>query len=480
MRDQAGTAKRSQKTPVFKHSLGGATTILVTAAQNATPVHKDFLKSMEEMCNHVNASDLLVIPFRYKNPTSQWSSSQENADFWDEKLTPYLCNTRKKLSKHLVVLGDVKVQPTASSPLTGFNAFTHGESAILGHTKLQFTTVPRPQGSMPKILTTTGAVTVPNYTDTRNGKLGEFHHTLGACVVQLSGKKFHIHQINAQKKTGEFIHLRNHYTPNGVKRSARYKALIMGDWHHDFHSPAVERATFGKGGLIELLEPEQLGWHDVNDNYACNPHTAGNIFETIAKVQNNRNSIREELERAAEFVVANTPRNCTSFIVPSNHNDFLARWIVGTDPRTTPANFKFWCETALHMANETGLDLSGANYPDPFVYWMKRIIGERARVLVLERGDSHMIGGIECGLHFDKGPNGTRGSRKNLCRIGVKTVGGHGHGPGIEEGAYQGGTSTGELRYARGSPSNWMNTHVAIDPLDKRCLFNIIGDEFQG
>lgn len=478
VRKQDGSTKRSAKTPIFKRALGGVTTILVTAAQNATPSHPGFVKSLETHANFVSAADILCIPYRYKNPTSRWESSQHNAEEWSPELNKYLCNQRKQLNANLLLMGNVKVQATSGNPLGGKNALSHAQSAIFGHPKLQLTTVPTPQGRYPKIMTTTGACTVENYTDTAQGAIGEFHHTLGATLVEIKGKRFHLRQINADKKTGEYIDLREHYTPEGVtKRAPRAAGLILGDWHKDFTLPAVEHATFGPGGMVELLQPKVIAWHDLADFYSVNPHHRGNFLITNSKIENGRMDARAELERACQYVVDHTPSDSISIIVPSNHNDFLSRWIIDTDPRTTMGpNLKLWCESVLAMRERTRLTKRGTEYPDAFVYWAKRFFEKQKNIIVLERGDSYMIKDIEAGLHFDKGPNGARGSRKNLCRMGVKTIGGHGHGPGIEEGATQVGTGTGELEYGIGSPSGWLNTHGEINAFGKRCLHTIIGE----
>jgi hypothetical protein len=77
-------------------------------------------------------------------------------------------------------------------------------------------------------------------------------------------------------------------------------------------------------------------------------------------------------------------------------------------------------------------------------------------------------------MHGHHGPNGSRGSIRNLRRIGVRSAIGHTHAPGIEEGAMQAGTST-RLRaeYTRG-PSSWLNAHIAIYPNGKRSLLTIL------
>src|SRR5690606_23064581 len=169
---------------------------------------------------------------RYKNPTSEWTEAQQSAEVWATELTPYLYNGRKKLNDNITLLADIKTQPTAVSPLTGFEGLPHAESAILGHPRLQLVTIATPQSRMPKIMTTTGAITVPNYTDTRAGKRGAFDHVLGAALVEIeSSKIFHLRQLNA-RRDGAFIDLATAYCPGGTaERSGPSLRLVRGDTH---------------------------------------------------------------------------------------------------------------------------------------------------------------------------------------------------------------------------------------------------------
>jgi len=461
--------------PARRRLQKGKRRFIITAAQNATPVHEKFLKSLEVACEHLNA-DLLVIPLRYKNPTSRWTASQANEETWAPEVVPYLFGQRKKLSANLSVLGNVKTQPTASSPLTGFDAMTHGESTIVGHTKLQLRTVATPQSRLPKILTTTGACTLPNYTDSKAGAIGAFHHTLGAALAEVDGKTFHLRQINADNQTGEFIDLQTLYRPDGVYVAPRAKALIMGDTHVDFADPAVIDATFGARGMVERLDPETLVWHDLLDGYSVNPHHAGNVFNAIAKLPNSRSSLKDEVQRAIEFVVKHTSSDRESVVVPSNHDNFFARWILSTDWRTAPGNAEFYLETALAMVRSVKLGDGGTEYADPFIHWGRRLA---PGVRFLERDESLLIANTELGMHGDRGPNGARGSAKNLRRIGVKSIIGHSHSPAIEEGCYQVGTSTRlKLEYNAG-PSGWMNSHAVIYANGKRSLLHIIDGKWR-
>ncbi|KKL64446.1 hypothetical protein LCGC14_2164940, partial [marine sediment metagenome] len=141
--------------------------------------------------------------------------------YLDEYSAKYLYEQKRKLNRNLIVRADVKTQPTAGDPLTGMEGMTQGESGIFGHTKLRLKCVATPQDKMPKILTTTGACTVSNYTDSTAGKKGEHHHVLGAVVVEIKNDKvFHIYHINARKSDGAFIFLDHEYHADGTIQKA--------------------------------------------------------------------------------------------------------------------------------------------------------------------------------------------------------------------------------------------------------------------
>jgi hypothetical protein len=467
------------KPKVFRRKLERSV-FVITAAQNATPVHEGFVRSLRQYCDHRSA-ELLVIPLRYKNPTSRWSKSQENDEVWAPEITPYLYNVRKALNKNLVVLGDIKTQPTAVNPLTGYEAFTHGESGILGHTKLALKTIPTPQGKLPKILTTTGACTVPNFTDSKAGKMGEFHHTLGALVIEIVGNIFHMRQLGATSD-GSFYDLEDHYGDEKPERGLRPFGLVMGDTHVNAISPAVRDATFGS--MIPALEPLNLVWHDLVEGISINHHTTRNPFVDTARQIQRLGDVRDECERAIHFVKRMTPRGVTSHIVPSNHNDWLHRWILDTDWKHLEAkNRSFYLHiAALLQEAAAGMEVDDAERLDAFTLFAKRHLGGPhggKDIRVLSYDESLMLGKIECGMHGHLGPNGARGTLKNLRRIGVKSVTGHEHSPGIDEGAWRVGTSTELSRGYNRGPSSWLNTHCLIYPNSKRTLINIINGEWR-
>jgi hypothetical protein len=454
------------KPPRFFRPLKGRRYI-ITAAQNATPIDVPFFETLKVAAKHLGAT-LVVVPLRYKNPTSVWSGQQEDQEWWAEETKPYLFNVRKKLGPNLVLCGDVKIQPTASAPLIGFQSLTGAESCILGHPKMQFLSVPVPHGRLPKILTTTGACTLKNYTDSKAGKIGAFHHFLGAIMVELRGKKFNIRQINADRQDGSFIELDLKFTSKGVQAAPPALGLIMGDIHTRYICPKVDRATFGPKGIVETLNPKTLVVHDVIDGDTVNPHTVGNPFLAAARKRN----VRAEVEQVVAFLNSRA-KGRDVIVVDSNHHDWLARWIIRGDWKSEGPNAEFYLESALAMLRSAHNTPSGSTYSDPFPYWAKRL-GAEGNIRFLNPDESFTLGGNECGMHGHRGPNGSRGTLQNLSRLGAKVISGHTHTPGIQEGHYQVGTSTPlRLQYNRG-PSSWLNTHCVVYANGKRSLITIV------
>jgi hypothetical protein len=88
----------------------------------------------------------------------------------------------------------------------------------------------------------------------------------------------------------------------------------------------------------------------------------------------------------------------------------------------------------------------------------------------LQIDESHTVEGIECGMHGHIGPNGARGTPRNLSNVGFKLFTGHTHTPGIVNGVYTVGVSGDlDMGYNTG-PSKWVNAHGIIFPNGKRAF----------
>lgn len=446
---------------------------VITSAQNATKAHIPAMHSLLTYCKLNNAT-LLVIPYRYRNPTSMWSKNAEHDDWWDALLMPHLMDQRVNLCKGLVLLANIKTQPTAASPLLGLEGLTGIMSAIVGHPRIEFKTVATMPGELAKIMTSTGAITVPNYIPSKAGAKGEHHHTIGACLVEIEADEtFHIRQIIATKDGG-FQDLNWIYNKDG-RTPGIIEALVLGDLHAEFIDPEVSAATFHKKtGMVAILKPKRIVYHDVHDFYAGSHHHKHETFIRYAKHHAGTDNVERGLDNTFDFIDSVTPPGVQNVFVASNHHDHLGRWVKEFDPRGDFTNSVFWARTFEAMCLGAKMTETGARTIDPFAYWGMLKMKTAKQAKFLGRNESYVVKGIELALHGDVGSNGSRGSRSNLSKIGAKIICGHSHSPGITEGAYQVGLSGRyNMEYAAG-PSSWLHCHAVVYANGKRTLIAII------
>jgi hypothetical protein len=454
---------------------------LVTSAQNATPIHPAFWENLLAY-REFRKARLSVVPLRYRNPTSIWSTNQTNDEWWTKTLHPYLFAGRKLLGPGIMLMGDVKTQVASPNPLGGYDSLSGPNSAIFGHPQIALKSVATPQNRTPKIITTTGACTIKNYNSGGAGIRGDFHHSFGATVVEVDGDWFTLRQIVA-KEDGSFIDREFAVADGKVTKAPPAEGVTMGDTHEWFKDPDVIKGTFGKGGLVPTLRPKRLFWHDLLDGFTVDHHHQGNPFIALAKRLGDMFDVRKEVTDAVRFVLSSTPPGVESVIIASNHTDHLSRWIRESDWRSLdPDNMVFYLETALAMAAGTKMKTQATSTPDPFEYWFDRIWEEHATkgsFRCLGRDESYSVQGVEYTFHGDKGANGAKGSRAAYSRIGTKTNIGHAHSPGITEGCYQVGTNSYlRLEYNAGL-SGWMHTDAVQYANGKRSLIFFSGKRWR-
>ena len=475
--------------PAAKEKLREDTHVFVlTYAQNNTDIHEGFWAALGALVEHRNA-DLLVKKGRYRNPTAPEESKKADAQYdWDERVYDHLWDSRDNLCERLTILGDMNVIPTAKRPLTSLDSITGGKSGILFHPKLELRSIATPQHSLPKMMMTTGACTVQNYSDSKAGKIGEFHHTIGARIVEIRADVFHTREINALRD-GSFIDLDWEYLPDGTRRpAAPAEALSMGDWHYGVTDPKVIDATFGyEGSMCQVLKPKVLIWDDLLDQYARNHHDRNNPFKNIVMAEDDeydRDNLEHEVMGAClevNYLTGEASNHLgervKSVINSSNHDEALTRWVLEGDWKKDPVNARFYLETALRMANAAKMTETGHSTPQAFHVWAQEHCDED--IVLLGRNQSFMRKNVELGMHGDVGPNGSRGSAMNIAKIGVKTIIGHSHSPCIIDGCYQKGTSTYLSLHYTGGPSSWMQTHCVLYANGKRALLTIIDGEWR-
>lgn len=441
---------------------------VVTCAVNDTPVHAPFLRAVESYAAKRNAR-IVIIPIRYKNPTSQQETAKPVS--YAKSVMPYLVETRLQPCKGLQILADIKTQPTAAQPLASMDGLTGTDSCIVGHPRLALEPVATRGHELPKLMLTTGAVTRPNYSRTVAGSRGEFNHVHGAVVVEVNRKtgRYHLRHINATS-AGSFIDLDTEYLPDGTTRAAgRPLALVLGDVHAELHDPAAIASTREQ---IAALNPRRVVLHDVHNHGSASHHLT--VWERFARRVTGKDRVAEELKTTAGMIDSFYRPGQETVVVSSNHHDHLGKWLAdhrNGDDMTNAGLYHKAKASVLAAIEKAG------TIPDIFALVIRPTLKHPARFLT-ER-DSYQVGGVELAYHGDKGPNGSRGSAKSLNKIGVKSIIGHSHSPRIVGGCYQAGTlSLLDMGYNAG-PSSWMHGNVVVYSSGKRTHLHIIDGEWR-
>ena len=476
---------------------------IITWAQNNTPVHEKFFHNLVEYAKYIKA-DVHVIAGRYKNPTSIWTMGQQEEEKWSPIVLPYLDAGRHDIHKYVSIMSDVKIHPTAHNPMSGMEAMSGENSCIFGHPKMQMQMIPVLEDAKPKMMLTTGACTVKNYTDSKAGKKGEFHHVLGFAVVEIKDDKtFFVRQVSAEDNgdftdlytrvefTGEEVKLKfndpldkadwldAHFldepiSVNGestISNIDEIEACILGDLHWGHHDPEVIQAT---NKLLDRVKPEHVILHDVFDGYSISHHEMKNPFAQYGKEVRDENNLQKEVDEMLEGL-ENFAKYPNVVIVRSNHDDFIDRWLQNGDwkKQPTPKNSPLYMEYSailLRQYAETPSDIKGV---------IPEVINRRfPDFITLGRRDSYKVLGWEVGQHGDVGSNGSRGSLLQFRKLNTKIIVGHYHSPGRKDGALAVGTST-KMRvgYNMG-PSSWLQSHVIIHKNGKAQHINFIDGEY--
>jgi hypothetical protein len=444
--------------------IADAPILVITAAVNDSPVHTKFLATLRRYCAD-RGGRLVIIPLRYKNPTRQGEGDGET---WAPAVVPDLYDRRMKVCAGLQILADVKTQPTAVDPLSGLDTLTGTDCGIFGHTKVALRSIATRGHELPKLLLTTGAVTLPAYSDTKAGKKGEFHHVCGAVVVEQDGDQFHLRHIHAARD-GTFIDLDTKWSPSGATDAPPAQALVLGD----VHAERVDAGALAAAKELQaVLRPKNLILHDVLDFGSASHHNG--FWEKFARRLKGTDRVAEELRITASVIDGLHRRGQRTVLVSSNHNDHLARWL--SDHRNGEDVQNAGIYHRAKAAVLTAIEKAG-KVPNIFALVIGPML-EKPAVFLTDK-ESFTVAGIELAYHGDRGPNGARGSAKAFDRIGAKTIIGHSHSPAIVGGCFQTGTTSQlDMGYNVG-PSSWIHSHVVIYASGKRSHLHCVNGRWR-
>jgi hypothetical protein len=441
--------------------------LIVTSAKNGSTTNLGFLRALEKYAK-INNAEILVIPVHHKNV------GQELDPEFDEEIQKYLFNENKHYGSHrLKILGALKIASSVENPLAGIDAMSKGNSLIVGHPQVQLKTLARVNEKYPAIVTTTGSISEKDYTSSKSGTKADFNHSFSALVVEFDDGFVHLRHLNYDSESNGFNDLDMFYSEHSCYKM-QVKALVTGDEHVMYGDKVVANVTYhNEDSICNTLQPDMLIRHDVLDAYSISHHHKKDTLKKYRKYVMGLHYIEKELKQTIDFINNTTPEGTTSYIVGSNHNEHLTRWLNECDPRIEPWNAKVF----HNLMYKTLCSIEEGKDPDAFQLYCDGLLN--TNVKFIGRGDPLSYKGIMFESHGDIGINGSIGSRKQFSMLPTKSIIGHSHSPGIEKGCYQVGTSSKlNLEYNKGA-SSWHHTHCVVHMSGKRQLLFITNGKYR-
>lgn len=464
--------------PITKQSSSNKS-LLITCMVNGVDYNQGFLDTLETYAE-LNKCDLFIIPTRYKRPEEAYNPE------YPEYLRKYLVEENIIYSDYkLQILGALKLSASLENPLSGLDPLTKGFTTIIGHPQVQLRTMPRVHEEYPPILTTTGSVSEKPYKNTKPGSKAAFNHSYSAVVVEFdeveNEKIVHLRHLNFDDSTNGFYDINTFYYPGGSEVAGEEGsaiALITGDEHGIYADKTVEQATYtNEYSIVNITKPDMIIRHDIFDCYSVSHHDKNDFLTRYKKSITQKNILEDELSDTVDYLERTTPDWCVSYIISSNHNEHLTRWLNECEPKKEPWNAKLY-----HLMMYFVLEIIESNneIPDPFEIYAKSFKHiDQSKFQFVKRNDELKVSGITLSSHGDIGNNGSRGSRDQFALLPEKSIIGHSHSPGIEKGCYQVGTSSNlRLDYNKGA-SSWHHCHCLIHRNGKRQLIFITKGKFR-
>lgn len=431
-----------------KKSIKKTSVYFVTYAQANTPIDKNLWQNMLSYAK-THSAEIVVIPGTYLNAHSEFANYEHG---WHPGLLPYMHAKEDKLHNYLTIISDANVLPTAERPLRGFEGVTGEESSIIGHPRHHIEVVPTLPQSRDKFLMTTGAITVPNYRNARVGKKAKFHHVQGFLIVEVFDEEHFVFRHISATKDGSFQDLCYKVSKGKVSKKGKSDTIVLGDLHLKYRDEDMLKET---RRLAKKLNVDNLVTHDIFDGYSINHHEARDLVSQAIKEKKGDNSLSLEIADMLAWIDSWTKNeDWRLVIVPSNHNDWLDKWVRLQQGHKDIKNFELFIELQRILFNEEA--------PRGLVAYLIDKHFPINKVLTLGRHESFKRLGFELNNHGDLGSNGAKGTPNTFKKLNVKIVSGDKHFLYSLDGAHGVGISTHkDMGYNRGL-SSWTKSHGVI------------------
>lgn len=468
---------------------GKTRVVLMTAAQDDTPLYDGAFHALQDYAAY-RGGDLFVGGFTYQK--GLFEDQMVHTGAFAQKVIPFMTPEVVNLADRLQWYGKANILPTATDPLTGWDTPTRDKWGIFPHAKIALKCVPVMPSKPGKVIMTTGVITKPNYIQRNAGQKAEFHHTPAATIAEIKPNgEFFVRQIGIERD-GSFqdLDIRVEHDKAGntfnISKGNPVESITWGDVHFEEMDHDIAKVQWGwmpphagrmplSGNMLDDMHPSTQFFHDSFSQKPRSHHTINDPHERgiLHNLGGVNDSIIDMLSGTAGFLRDTTRDWCKSIHVPSNHNNHLHSWLKNPDAMMDAVNARIWHR--LNLAWWDAIDSGEGERFNAHAWALRNAGTDLSSILFLGQGQSYTIchdtAPIECGLHGDIGPRGSRGNAHNLSRIVERVNIAHSHEPRIREAAYQAGTSSRlDLRYASKGPGAWHWANIITYPNGKRTL----------
>jgi hypothetical protein len=324
-------------------------------------------------------------------------------------------------------------------------------------------------GEATKFNFTTGTITQRNYIQKKEGIMAEAEHAYGGVLVEVddtgawwvrhvtiddNGQVYDVGPRGSSPvrvAAGEVLH------------DAKVEGVVWGDAHEREMEPWVRRLAWGRGGMLNTLRPRKQVCHDIFSMGSRGHHDMKDPHVLFGKFARKEDSVEAEVADCAEWLNEAHRDWCETIVVPSNHDRHLDRWLKEEDPRKGDlSNWRY--HTQLQLAVLTALE-AGSNHFNVLEHALReKGIPESVRFLAEDESEvlcKDINGGIETGLHGDRGVSGAKGTTQGLMRLGRPVIKAHDHTATRRGTVFSVGACSLRFPYMKG-PSAHSVTHAVV------------------
>lgn len=457
---------------------------ILTSAQNNTNVHKVFWSNLQALAEHYDAR-ILIGTFSYnQNNYGQLAVKRGTRKvtghtlWFDPAILPYLNDARIELAPGLTWCGNMNIMPTEDNPISGLQTYGGASSLIFPHTKVEMRSIANTPDMPPKMIYTTGAVTLMNYIQKKTGIKAEHHHRYAFLIVEVDSEGNWWTRQVAARKNGKVIQDLNVIVSDGkvVKTDASVEAITWGDLHSTNSAASVVGSS---QDMLDTLRPKVQFLHDILEGVSINRHYIKHAplpHLYFHRWLRGLHRVDEELRRSKEVLVKYLRPWCQTVVPDANHDGWwLQSWLNKYDYRYDPANAELFLRLQNFMYTQIREKLVAPKNINLMQFVMETEAKVPKGIKYLLPDESFVVKEVECGMHGHLGPNGAFGSPANLSKIGKKATTAHTHTAGIYHGLFVAGTSsnlTPEWDYTMG-PSSWSWSHVVLYPNGQRTVITM-------